>query len=61
MDGPPEVNQVRAPKRPYPEEQEERQDVCCLSSLTQPSNLCCQNVKQPKVQVQVCDSGIESL
>lgn len=27
MDGPPEVNQVRAPKRPYPEEQEERQDV----------------------------------
>ncbi|XP_070768277.1 forkhead box protein J2 isoform X3 [Enoplosus armatus] len=27
MDGPSEVNQVRAPKRPYPEEEEERQDV----------------------------------
>ncbi|KAK5922156.1 hypothetical protein CgunFtcFv8_019445 [Champsocephalus gunnari] len=27
MDGPAEMNQVRAPKRPYPEEEEERQDV----------------------------------
>ncbi|KAK5862155.1 hypothetical protein PBY51_017580 [Eleginops maclovinus] len=27
MDGPAEINQVRAPKRPYPEEEEERQDV----------------------------------
>ncbi|XP_042280089.1 forkhead box protein J2 isoform X2 [Thunnus maccoyii] len=27
MDGPAEVNQVRAPKRPYPEEEEERLDV----------------------------------
>ncbi|KAM9352828.1 forkhead box protein J2 [Symphorus nematophorus] len=26
MDGPAEVNQVRAPKRPYPDEEEERQD-----------------------------------
>lgn len=34
MDGPAEVNQVRAPKRPYPEEEEERQDVCCLASPT---------------------------
>ncbi|XP_031155369.1 forkhead box protein J2 isoform X3 [Sander lucioperca] len=28
MDGPAEVNQVRAPKRPYPEEEEERLDDC---------------------------------
>lgn len=28
MDGPSEANQVRAPKRPYPEEEEERQGVC---------------------------------
>lgn len=34
MDGPAEVNQVRAPKRPYPENEEERQDVCCLASHT---------------------------
>ncbi|XP_071324385.1 forkhead box protein J2 isoform X3 [Trachinotus anak] len=27
MDGPAEVNQVRAPKRPYPKEEEERQDL----------------------------------
>lgn len=31
MDGPAEVNQVRAPKRPYPEKEEEMQDVCCLA------------------------------
>lgn len=34
MDGPAELNQVRAPKRPYPEEEEERQEVCGVASLT---------------------------
>lgn len=28
MDGPAEVSQLRAPKRPYPEEEEETQEVC---------------------------------
>lgn len=31
MDGPAEVNQARAPKRPYPEEEEDKQDVCCFN------------------------------
>lgn len=30
MDGPPEVSQARAPKRPFPEEEEQRKDVCYL-------------------------------
>lgn len=34
MDGPAEVNQVRAPKRPYPEKEEEMQDVRCFASPT---------------------------
>lgn len=38
MDGPSEVNQVRAPKRPYPEEEEEVQDVCCLISPIFPNS-----------------------
>lgn len=35
MDGPAEATQERAPKRPYPEEKEDRQDVCALESLIQ--------------------------
>ncbi|KAF0045494.1 hypothetical protein F2P81_002023 [Scophthalmus maximus] len=38
MDGPAEVNQVRAPKRPYPEEEEERLDVPDVSPLALPNN-----------------------
>lgn len=34
MDGPAEVNQVRAPKRPYPEEDEEKPEVRALASLS---------------------------
>lgn len=34
MDGPAEVNQVRAPKRPYPEEDEENPEVRALASLS---------------------------
>lgn len=37
MDGPAEVNQVRALKRPYPEEEEERQDATGLKSERGPS------------------------
>ncbi|XP_078108813.1 forkhead box protein J2 isoform X3 [Sander vitreus] len=38
MDGPAEVNQVRAPKRPYPEEEEERLDDCNTFSTLGNSN-----------------------
>lgn len=34
MDGPAEANPVRAPKRPYPKEEDERQDVRGLKSVT---------------------------
>lgn len=37
MDGPAEVNQVRAPKRPYPKEEEEWQDATGLKSERGPS------------------------
>ncbi len=50
MDGPAEVNLERAPKRPYPEEKEERQDVCCLESLIQLLTI---NHKLSKSQIRV--------
>lgn len=34
MDGPAEANQVRAPKRPYPDEDEEISEVRTLASLS---------------------------
>lgn len=48
MDGPAEGNQARAPKRSYPEEKEEKQDVRGLRSVTQllTINLHSQNDKQ---------------
>lgn len=54
MDGPAEVSQLRAPKRPYPEEEEETQEVRFTHTFTcYPSNLwyiveiSLRNVKKP--------------
>ncbi|XP_032375170.1 forkhead box protein J2 isoform X3 [Etheostoma spectabile] len=53
MDGPAEVNQVRAPKRPYPEEEEERQDDCDnFSTLTNSNAVLLQDSQAPGTEAE---------
>lgn len=58
MDGPSDADQMRAPKRPYPEEEEEeeREEVCFISFYT----LLCNKKRQPILDRQI-NSGYYNL